>query len=122
MDKSNAELWAVEALAALAQDTRLRVFRMLVQAGAAGMNAGSIAERARVPASTMSHHLSHLERAGLVAARRESRLIHYTADFAAMTKLILFLMEDCCAGQPELCDGIMAAMSCQTEQEGICCD
>ena len=73
----NPQAWTIDALGALAHDTRLSVFRMLVQAGPDGLTAGAIADKAAVPNSTMSHHLATLERAGLVQSQRESRLIHY---------------------------------------------
>jgi DNA-binding transcriptional ArsR family regulator len=104
--------WAVDALGALAHETRLLVFRMLVQAGPDGLIAGAIAERAKVPPSTMSHHLATLERAGLVRARRESRLIHYSADYAEMRRLLAFLMQDCCQGAPEMCGDLAADLAC----------
>lgn len=77
----DSQLWAVDALGALAHETRLGVFRALVKAGPEGMIAGAIADHCSVPPSTMSHHLAALERAGLVQSERESRLIHYRADF-----------------------------------------
>ena len=98
MDDLNAQVWAVDALGALAHETRLSVFRMLVKAGPEGMIAGAIAEHQCVPPSTMSHHLATLERAGLVQSERESRLIHYRADYPGMRRLLLFLMQDCCQG------------------------
>lgn len=108
--------WATDALAALAHDTRLSVFRMLVQAGTGGMIAGAIAERCAAPPSTMSHHLATLERAGLVQSERDSRLIHYRADYAAMRRLLTFLMHDCCQGAPEMCGDLMANFNCEVSQ------
>lgn len=116
MDDLNAQLWAVDALAALAHETRLSVFRALVQAGPDGMIAGAIAERHGVPPSTMSHHLATLERAGLVRSERESRLIHYRADFAAMRRLLTFLLQDCCQGAPEMCDDLIGKLACTAPQ------
>lgn len=112
MDDLNTPVWAVDALGALAHETRLAVFRMLVKAGPAGMIAGSIAEQCAVPPSTMSHHLATLERAGLVQSTRESRLIRYRADFAGMRRLMTFLMQDCCQGMPEMCSDLMAGLAC----------
>lgn len=103
---------AVAAFGALAQETRLAVFRLLVQAGPDGLTAGDIAEALKVPASTMSHHLATIERAGLAASRRESRSIYYTADYAGIRELLTFLMEDCCQGRPEICGTGSAAPSC----------
>jgi DNA-binding transcriptional ArsR family regulator len=94
---------AVSALGALAQDTRLTVFRLLVKAGPPGLPAGEIAGRIGVPPATLSFHLKELVRAGLVSARRESRQIFYAADFAGMRGLLGFLSEDCCQGRPEIC-------------------
>ena len=85
---------------------------MLVIAGADGLIAGLIAERAKVPPSTMSHHLATLERAGLVRSERESRLIHYRADYDGMRRLLTFLMQDCCQGAPEMCADIFANLTC----------
>jgi ArsR family transcriptional regulator len=104
--------WAVDALGALAHETRLSVFRMLVKAGPEGMIAGAIAELRSVPPSTMSHHLATLERAGLVRSERESRLIRYRADYASMRRLLAFLMQDCCQGAPEMCADLLGDLSC----------
>lgn len=112
MSDSATQLWAVDALGALAHETRLSVFRMLVVAGPEGMIAGSIAERVAVPPSTMSHHLASLERAGLVQSERQSRQILYRADYAGMRRLLSFLMQDCCGGAPEMCADLVGALSC----------
>lgn len=112
MTELNPHDWAVDALGALAHETRLAVFQMLVKAGADGLIAGAIAERASVPPSTMSHHLATLERAGLVQSTRESRLIHYRADYAAMRRLLAFLMQDCCQGAPEMCADLLGEITC----------
>ncbi len=112
MDDPTTEIWAVDALGALAHETRLAVFRLLVKAGPAGMIAGAIAEHQRVPPSTMSHHLATLERAGLVTSERESRVIHYRADYAGMRRLLAFLMQDCCAGVPEMCGDLLGDFVC----------
>jgi DNA-binding transcriptional ArsR family regulator len=97
---------AIDALGALAQPTRLDVFRRLVRAGPEGLPAGGVAKALDVPANTMSTHLAILERAGLVASRREGRLIYYAAVFARVQALIAFLLDDCCAGNPEICDPV----------------
>jgi DNA-binding transcriptional ArsR family regulator len=94
---------ALAALAALAQDTRLHVFRHLIIAGPEGVAAGDIAEALKVPAPTLSFHLKELEQARLVTSRRESRSIIYAADYERMRSLLSFLMEDCCRGRPEIC-------------------
>jgi len=87
---------AVGALAALAQRTRLAIFRLLVQAGPAGMAAGAIGERLGLPAPTLSFHLAALVRAGLATGRQEGRYVIYRADYARMNALIAFLTENCC--------------------------
>lgn len=115
MDDLNTQVWAVDALGALAHETRLSVFRMLVKAGPDGMIAGTIAEQQSVPPSTMSHHLAMLERAGLVQSERESRLIHYRADYPGMRRLLMFLMQDCCQGAPEMCSDLMAGLTCEPQ-------
>jgi DNA-binding transcriptional ArsR family regulator len=88
---------ALQRLAALAHETRLAIFRQLVRRGAEGLPAGEIALRLDVPKPTLSFHLAHLEGAGLVSARREGRSIVYAADFAAVSDLVGFLYESCCA-------------------------
>lgn len=89
---------AIEALSALAQEHRLALFRLLVQAGERGMAAGAIADALDIPNSSLSFHLAHLNRAGLVRQERQHRSIIYRADFAAMNGLVAYLMENCCAG------------------------
>ena len=91
---------AVRSLAALAQESRLAVFRMLVQAGPEGLAAGEIAERLGIPASTLSFHMKALSHAGLVESRQESRFVFYSANFEAMNALIGYLSENCCGGRP----------------------
>lgn len=89
---------AVQALSALAQDTRLAVFRLLVQAGPEGMAAGQIGEKLDLAPATLSFHLAGLARAGLARSRQEGRFVIYSADFAAMNALVGFLSENCCGG------------------------
>jgi ArsR family transcriptional regulator len=89
---------AIEALAALANEHRLAIYRLLVQAGPEGRAAGAIADKLGLPASSLSFHLAHLTRAGLIEQRRESRCLIYSADFDAMNGLIGFLTENCCGG------------------------
>lgn len=94
---------AIAALAALAQDSRLAVVRLLVRAGPDGVPAGEIAERLGVPPATLSFHLSQLGHAGLVSSRREGRSILYAAEIGTIKDLVGFILHDCCDGHPELC-------------------
>ena len=89
---------AIEALGALAQEHRLALFRLLVQAGEPGMSAGAIAGTLGVPNSSLSFHLGQLNRAGLVTQERQHRLLIYRANYQAMDALVGYLMENCCAG------------------------
>jgi ArsR family transcriptional regulator len=89
---------AVQSLSALAQGSRLSIFRLLVQAGAEGLAAGSIGEQLDLPPATLSFHLAGLTRAGLARSRQEGRYVIYTADFDAMNALVGFLTENCCGG------------------------
>lgn len=89
---------ATQSLAALAQETRLAIFRLLVEAGPEGLNAGAIAEALALPPATLSFHVAQLARAGLVESRQESRFIYYSANFTAMDDLIAFLTDNCCQG------------------------
>lgn len=108
MDKSQT----IDALAALAHETRLEVFRLLVQQGALGMAAGDIGERLGVKQNTMSANLSVLSRAGLVRSERDGRSITYFADFDGMRGLLGYLMEDCCGGNPALCQPVLDEIAC----------
>lgn len=90
---------AVDKITALAQESRLRIFRLLVEAGGDGMNATAIAETLDLPPATLSFHVAHLARAGLVNARQESRFIFYSANYAAMDDLIAYLAKNCCQGE-----------------------
>ncbi len=89
----------VDALGALAQETRLAVFRMLVEAGPAGLPAGEISARLGLPAATASFHLAQLSRAGLLASRAQGRFVIYSADYDRMNALLGFLTENCCGGE-----------------------
>ena len=102
---------AILALAALAQATRLDVFRLLVKHGPDGLAAGDIARALAVPQNTMSSHLSVLSRAGLVSTQRFSRSIVYRADLTRLQAVMLFMLRDCCDGRPEICAPLMAALS-----------
>ena len=101
---------ALEAFAALSQETRLRIVRLLVKAGTTGLPAGVIGEAMDASSSRISFHLSHLEQAGLVQSRREGRSIIYSAAYSALSGLIDFLMRDCCQGHPEVCAPAVAAI------------
>lgn len=89
----------IAALAALAQLTRLKVYRLLVEAGPQGLSAGRIGEALAIAPATLSFHLAHLARAGLVKARQEGRFIFYAADFQNMDALVGYLTENCCGGR-----------------------
>jgi len=97
----------VKSLGALAQESRLTAFRLLVRRGDEGMAAGEIARTLSIPHNTMSSHLAIMANAGLVTSRRESRSIIYSIDFSGTRELLSFLMEDCCQGQPELCAPVL---------------
>ena len=103
---------AVEALEALAHQTRLEVFRLLVRAGRGGLAAGAIAEETGVLQNTLSSHLGKLSRAGLVTSRREGRSVIYSADFGVLGTLVLYLVEDCCLGDSRVCRPLAAAIRC----------
>lgn len=104
---------AVTALAALAHDSRLAVYRMLVQRGPDGLSAGSIAQALALPPSSLTFHLQQLTHAGLITQRRLSRQLIYAADFAAMNALMAYLTENCCGGgavrAPVCCPSVVAA-------------
>jgi DNA-binding transcriptional ArsR family regulator len=105
---------AVDKLTALAQETRLSIFRLLVEAGPEGMNAGAIAEALDLAPPTLSFHVAHLARAGLVASRQESRFIFYSASFPAMDELIAYLTDNCCQGGGQCLPKTAAATSSTT--------
>lgn len=100
---------AIKALAALAHETRLTIFRMLVQAGEPGVSAGQLAKELNIPNATLSFHLKELAHGELIVARQESRFIYYSANFATMNALLGYLTDNCCAGNP--CSSIE-----------VCCD
>jgi len=103
---------AITALSALAQSTRLEVFRLLVRHEPEGLPAGEIARRLDVPQNTMSTHLAILARAGLVASERRSRMVIYRADLAAMNRLVGYLLENCCVGDARFDDIFATQGSC----------
>ena len=102
---------AISALGALAQGTRLDVFRLLVRHEPDGLAAGEIARQLDVPQNTMSAHLATLSRAGLVTSERQSRSIIYRADLNGLRELTLFLLKDCCGGSTELCAPLIAELT-----------
>jgi DNA-binding transcriptional ArsR family regulator len=102
---------AVDTLDALAHETRLGVFRLLVQAGPDGLSAGDIAAQMDALQNTMSNHLNKLARAGIITSRRDGRHIIYRANYGALSGLILYLMDDCCGQKAELCEPIAASMN-----------
>lgn len=105
---------ATDRFAALAQATRLNTFRLLVRHAPEGLAAGDIARRMGVPQNTMSSHLAHLARAGLISARRDGRRVLYAADIDGIRELIGYLTADCCGGRAEICAGLLddAAPAC----------
>lgn len=109
-----SEEHAISALAALAQPTRLAIFRLLVKHEPVGITAGVIAETIGAPHNTLSTHLAFLVRAGLLRSSRDGRTIIYRSDVAGMKAVISFLIDDCCNGHPELC-GIRDATACDCE-------
>ena len=98
---------AVGALSALAQESRLKVFRLLVRSGPAGLAAGDIARKLHVPRNTMSSHLAILSRARLVTSRKDGRSVIYAVDQDGTRDLLSFLLEDCCRGKPQLCASLI---------------
>ena len=90
----------VDALAALAHETRLKIFRILVQAGEEGLPAGAISEQLGLAPANLSFHLAHLARTGLARNRQDGRFVIYSADFATMNSLVGYLTENCCGGRP----------------------
>jgi DNA-binding transcriptional ArsR family regulator len=111
---------AILALAALAQSTRLDVFRLLVKREPDGLPAGDIAKAMAVPQNTMSAHLAVLARAGLVTARRIGRSIVYRADLARFQTVMSFLVNDCCDGRPEICAPLIESITpcCPPKRKG----
>ena len=98
---------AVTSLAALAQESRLAIYRLLVQAGPAGMAVGRIGENLGIPAATLSFHLKELTRAELITARQDGRFIYYSVNFPQMAALLGYLTDNCCRGMPQECLGVM---------------
>jgi ArsR family transcriptional regulator len=107
----------IAALGALAQETRLDIFRLLVEKGPEGLPAGEIGERLRQPSPTMSFHLSQLRFAGLIDSRRESRSIIYSANYKSMNELLSYLTENCCGGRTEVCTSVTTTVCGPKETE-----
>ncbi|HEX3574020.1 MAG TPA: metalloregulator ArsR/SmtB family transcription factor [Rhodopila sp.] len=115
MEKSGA----LAALVGLAQETRLDIFRLLVQAGSDGMPAGQIGERLGLPSATLSFHLNNLKHAGLVTFRRDGRSLIYLAEYAAMNGLLAYLTENCCQGDTSACGvGVCDGSTLVTTRKG----
>lgn len=108
---------ALAAFSALAQPTRLAILKLLVRSGGAGVPAGEIAHAVEAPASTISTHLAILERAGLIASRRESRSIIYSSNMDTISDVLAYLIDDCCNGRPEICAPLTAVVNRAT----ACC-
>jgi ArsR family transcriptional regulator len=108
---------ALDAFEALSQETRLAALRLLVRAGPGGMPAGEIAGALACRQNTMSAHLKILHSATLVDSRREGRSIIYSANYGTVRELILFLMEDCCAGSAEICGPIARSLAGNTDSQ-----
>lgn len=108
---------AVDKLAALSQETRLRIFRLLIEQGPQGLHAGAIAEALALPPATLSFHVAQLVRAGLVSSRQEGRFMFYAAGFAAMDDLIAFLTDNCCQGGQCLPKTAAAATTAQRRRK-----
>jgi ArsR family transcriptional regulator, arsenate/arsenite/antimonite-responsive transcriptional repressor len=112
---------AIDALSALSQPTRLEAFRLLVKQEPDGLPAGEIARRLEVPHNTMSSHLAILTRAGLVTVSRHSRSMIYRVELSTVRQLVLFLLKDCCNGQPDLCAPLIEDISKSCSTSGACC-
>jgi DNA-binding transcriptional ArsR family regulator len=106
----------VQSLAALAQETRLSIFRLLVQTGPEGVPAGQLSEALQVPPATLSFHLKELTHAGLASARQDGRFVYYAADYERMAGLMSFLTQNCCSGMPSECLDVMETALAR------CCD
>ena len=109
MDKKTS----LAALAALGQETRLDIFRLLVRAGAEGVPAGEVATRLGSVQNTVSSHLKVLTQAGLIRPERDGRIVRYVADMTGFRDLLAYLIEDCCNGTPELCRPVIEAVTCR---------
>jgi ArsR family transcriptional regulator len=111
------EKQAVALFSALAQESRLKLFRLLVKSGEQELSAGEIARKLGVPPATLSFHLKELRTAGLINDRRDGRSILYSLNVKALRSLLAFLLDDCCQGRPELCQPLIQLVSCYSEGE-----
>jgi len=102
---------ALDAFSALSNETRLWVFRLLVQAGPEGLSAGDIADHLSARQNTMSSHLKLLHQSGLINSRRDGRSVIYSADYDSVRQLIVFLMDDCCAGNRAVCQPVAESLA-----------
>lgn len=114
------DLTAITMLGALAQEHRIRIFRLLVKAGPSGMPSSQIADRVGISPTGASFHLKELDRSGLLVATRQGRFIRYAVHVEAMRKLLNYLTEDCCQGQPDLCGSITAKVRTLCTSKGDC--
>jgi ArsR family transcriptional regulator, arsenate/arsenite/antimonite-responsive transcriptional repressor len=112
---------SVATLSALAQPTRLEVFRLLVRNAPSGLPAGEIAKALDVPHNTMSTHLRILSHAGLISAERQSRNIQYRVELEAVRNLVVYLLKDCCDGRPELCQPLLEDLTPCCQPIGAAC-
>ena len=110
---------SVAILSALAQPTRLEVFRTLVRNEPKGLPAGEIARQLDVPHNTMSTHLAILEKAGLLTSQRFSRSIIYRVDLSSVRSLVVYLLKDCCNGRPELCESLLDDLTPCCQPQGV---
>jgi ArsR family transcriptional regulator len=111
---------AVAMLGALAQEHRLKIFRVLVKAGPSGLASSDIAQRVGISPTSASFHLKELQHSGLLIATRQGRFIRYAVHAEAMRKLLIYLTEDCCQGQPQLCGATMASARGLCTSKGDC--
>lgn len=116
-NRNMEEKHIIKALAALAQEHRLRAFRLLLRHAPQGLPAGQIAAQIGVPASTMSAHLAQLEHAGLLRSWREQRYIFYAVETERIQEVVHFLIHECCGGRPELCGYSRVTDACQGHEQ-----
>lgn len=110
---------AIESLDALSHESRLEAYRLLVRSGADGLPAGAVADTLEARQNTMSSHLKQLQQAGLIRSERDGRSVVYYADFERIRELVMFLLEDCCAGSDAVCKPVAASLVNSLNQEPI---